>query len=172
MAYVYDIEPDLRAECLRDLQSPAYLYLIGSGKRGSATKIGITRSPIANRLKDLQANHWEELKVIYVTDFMYKYAARYEHTMKRWYATKNVRGEWYKLTEDDLVNIIDYIEGWWRPDYSPGLAEVEHREMSKHYKVQKQILTERIPAHIPKEKWNSYRSKRLRYLQKRQELIK
>jgi len=77
-----------------------YIYLIKSGDDGY--KIGFTKKDAFQRLNELSTGNPNELELIHVlkTDFDFKM----ERTLHRFYKIKNIKNEWFDLTEEDVNN--------------------------------------------------------------------
>jgi hypothetical protein len=87
------------------------LYLIGAGEVFNLpVKIGISINP-DDRLSTLQTSHWLELKIHFrskpVTNVSYLEEwlhFRYDHL--------RIRGEWFTLTLDEYVSIVQFCENF------------------------------------------------------------
>lgn len=77
-----------------------YVYIIGAEGRGF--KIGNSKSPNI-RVKGLQTGNESELSIAFI--YKSKNAKLIEKTLHRYYQHKNLRGEWFGLTHDDIQDI-------------------------------------------------------------------
>ena len=88
------------------------LYIIGpkeNKKNQYPYKIGISSgTTIQNRLMTLQTGHWLDLGVIYESDVL-DHVAKIESKLHKEYKRKRVRGEWFKITPEDIQSIIAQV---------------------------------------------------------------
>lgn len=84
-----------------------YLYLIQHNNIPEYTKIGFT-TDIEKRIKSLQTASPTGVKVIYLVESEYAY--KLEQALHKRYSSKNSNLEWFKLTVEDIEDIINWIE--------------------------------------------------------------
>lgn len=92
-------------EVISDTREPGYVYLIH--QQGSDLyKIGWSKSPngTARRLRQLQVGNPNTL---YIHASIPVSTEIIERELQRLFEHRNERGEWYRLTEDDLITILD-----------------------------------------------------------------
>jgi hypothetical protein len=79
------------------------IYLISSEINNDILyKIGITKRDVSKRLRELKTGNAATLSVVNV--FESKWAFKIETNLHTSYQTKNVRGEWFRLNEDEVKN--------------------------------------------------------------------
>lgn len=83
------------------------LYLIRHIDIPQYTKIGYT-SNLEQRVAQLNTSSPTGIEVIHTTPT--DYARRLEQSLHKQYAKKHSHLEWFKLDEDDLTNIKDWLE--------------------------------------------------------------
>lgn len=83
------------------------LYLLRHKGINEYTKIGYT-ADLDKRIKSLQTASPTGIEIIYSINT--KYAKKLEQHLHSKYARKNSNLEWFKLTREDLVDIMFYIE--------------------------------------------------------------
>lgn len=78
-----------------------YIYLICDPSQNTY-KIGVTRNLVQNRIKKLQTGNSSELHIVYTipTDFPF----RLETLLHNKFKDKQVYGEWFSLTDEDVKN--------------------------------------------------------------------
>jgi hypothetical protein len=78
-----------------------YVYLINEVDTNNY-KIGISKKPASNgRIKNLQTGNHNELKVLF--EIKSKCYTTLEKTLHRIYSNKHLRGEWFNLTNPDII---------------------------------------------------------------------
>lgn len=79
-----------------------YVYLICDLEKNNAYKIGVTKNIVEERKKELQTGNSSELHICnyYETDFPYKI----ELMMHNKYKQKNIKNEWFRLTDEEALN--------------------------------------------------------------------
>jgi len=81
------------------------VYLISCGDvDGKKYKIGFTKKPIDQRLKQLKTGNHQELTV--ETIFESKWATKIEAQLHRNYGDRKVSGEWFDLTQTQVENFL------------------------------------------------------------------
>jgi hypothetical protein len=90
------------------MQRRGYIYVIGSECGKYPYKIGLSKSPPARRLNDLQTSHWANLKVYYESPQI-SYIELVEKALHDKFRKKHVRGEWFNLTKRDITYIAKNI---------------------------------------------------------------
>lgn len=68
-------------------------------------KIGVTKSPIEKRIKQLQTGNGSELEVREIYDADYPY--RMEKMLHLHFSNKRVKNEWFQLSETDAIGFIN-----------------------------------------------------------------
>ena len=94
------------------------VYLISSGKDDNKKyKIGFTRKPIDQRVKQLKTGNHEELIVEKL--FNSKWGTKIEAVLHRNYKHLKISGEWFELNQtqvdkfiDDCKNLENFLEDW------------------------------------------------------------
>ena len=66
-------------------------------------KIGITKRRSSDRLKEIQTGNSNYLEVIFTYET--KWSSKIERIIHSNYKNNRINGEWFSLTEDDLINI-------------------------------------------------------------------
>lgn len=100
-----------------------FVYLIQS--QTGPCKIGITSQSPSERLNGLQTAHWDDLKISYV--YPCTYPNLYGGALHEYFKAFRLRGEWFSLTADIIVNesetprflkwhkyIPSYHENFWK----------------------------------------------------------
>ena len=78
------------------------VYLLGDWEKEGIYKIGVTRGTIENRIKKLQTGNAGE---IYICRYhCTEHPFFVERTLHMRFISKKVFNEWYKLTEEDVLN--------------------------------------------------------------------
>jgi len=68
-------------------------------------KIGFTKNSVKKRIKQLQTGNPDEITQIQVYDTInYK---KVEKWMQRLHRAKKVEGEWFELTDEDILSFLD-----------------------------------------------------------------
>lgn len=81
------------------------VYLISCGqKEDKKYKIGYTRKPIIERVKQLKTGNHEELIVEQVFDS--KWGSKIEAILHRNYRTQKISGEWFDLSQDQVDKFL------------------------------------------------------------------
>ncbi len=86
------------------------IYIIKAGDK-NIYKIGVA-TDIGNRLNTLQTANYEELKV--VRSFYLENVYEIEKELHFIYREKNIRGEWFRLSDNDILEIEGYIYNGYR----------------------------------------------------------
>ena len=84
-----------------------FLYLIQHKEITEYTKIGYT-TDIDKRIKSLQTASPTGIKLIYLVESDYAY--KMEQSLHKQYSSKNSNLEWFKLNDNDIKNVISWIE--------------------------------------------------------------
>jgi len=80
------------------------VYLISSELNNHTLyKIGITKRAVTDRLKELKTGNAATLNIVNV--FESQWASKIESNLHKRY--KNISGEWFDLTEDELNNFLN-----------------------------------------------------------------
>jgi hypothetical protein len=74
------------------------VYLISDG---SKQKIGFTRKKIEERIKQLKTGNSQDLMILGV--FESRWGTKIESLLHKKYQYKKVSGEWFNLTEEDIM---------------------------------------------------------------------
>jgi Meiotically up-regulated gene 113 len=85
--------------------SPGYVYLV---KSGSAYKIGRTKGPVEQRLRNLQTgnhSHLSIIKTVYTANPVYL-----ESALHRYFYRYNISGEWFACDEMQVEEIIEKMD--------------------------------------------------------------
>ena len=86
------------------------VYVIGPDIPGTPYKIGITSgSDTRKRKSSLQTAHWMDLKEVWKSDLLDR-ADIIETKLHKHFKKKLVRGEWFNLTKNDIINIPKLIK--------------------------------------------------------------
>lgn len=81
------------------------IYLISSEiNNDTLYKIGITKRDVKKRIKELKTGNAAELNIVNV--FESKWAFKIESNLHQTYQTKNIRGEWFRLEQEEIDNFI------------------------------------------------------------------
>lgn len=85
------------------------IYVIGPDIPGTPYKIGITSGSNTDKRKtSLQTAHWMDLKLVWKSDLLTRAdiieTKLHKHFEKQW-----IRGEWFNITKDDIINIPNLI---------------------------------------------------------------
>lgn len=82
------------------------VYLISAEISGSKLhKIGYTRRSIDKRIKEFKTGNASEFFVI--ESFKSKWGTKIESRLHSIFSEKKVSGEWFLLTEDDILSFIE-----------------------------------------------------------------
>jgi len=96
-----------------DKESRGRLYLVGikneQNKKFQHVKLGYTTNSVKARKNNMQTSMPSELYVIYES-ICFPYAKRHENHFHGRLENKKVRGEWFKLTKDEICSLIDEIK--------------------------------------------------------------
>jgi hypothetical protein len=84
-----------------------FLYLIQHKNLSEYTKIGYT-TDIEKRIKSLQTASPTGINLIYLVES--DYAFKMEQALHKRYSSKNSNLEWFKLSDNDIKTIINWIE--------------------------------------------------------------
>jgi hypothetical protein len=88
------------------------LYIIGpkeNKKNQYPYKIGISSgTTIHKRLSGIQTSHWIHLAVIFESEVI-DHVAKVEAKLHKEYKRKRVRGEWFKISPEDIQDIITAV---------------------------------------------------------------
>lgn len=84
-----------------------FLYLIQHKNLSEYTKIGYT-TDIEKRIKSLQTASPTGINLIYLVES--DYAFKIEQALHKRYSSKNSNLEWFKLSDNDIKTIINWIE--------------------------------------------------------------
>ncbi len=84
----------------------AVVYLLGDWTRDNVYKIGVTRGKVSERIKKLQTGNSGE---IYLVDcFETSYPFLMERNLHMKFCGKNISGEWFELTPEEIINFKKY----------------------------------------------------------------
>lgn len=83
------------------------VYLIQHKDIPEYTKIGITKD-LTRRIKSLQTSSPTGIHVVY--SIQTTHARQIEKHLHKKYSRKNTNLEWFKLSREDIVEIIFYLE--------------------------------------------------------------
>lgn len=74
-------------------------------------KIGRTRTDINSRLHGLQTGNPREIQVVATSkDITYRQAQKLEKALHVKYIVRTIRGEWFRLTDKDVEDIVRQLE--------------------------------------------------------------
>lgn len=104
--YKHDIACNKFDENVLKLKNRGYVYLISDMKE--LYKIGRTINPI-KRIRAIETQKGEKVKLIQLSDYIFEYE-ELERELHQLYIHKLKLGEWFKLNEDDVINISCHIE--------------------------------------------------------------
>lgn len=84
------------------------VYLLGDWEKIGVYKIGVTRGDVNKRIKKLQTGNSGEIYLVshYETDFPFLM----EKMLHDKFFSKNVRNEWFELSDEDAVAFKKYCE--------------------------------------------------------------
>jgi hypothetical protein len=86
------------------VQNPCSRYLYGITD-GAYTKIGISENP-KNRLASLQVGNAKDLKINFLSLFLPRDCQKAERVIHKKLSDKNVRGEWFKTSPQEIEQIL------------------------------------------------------------------
>jgi len=87
-----------------EMEKGKHVYLIADPTFGLRVKVGTTRD-VTRRLNELQTGSSTDLHLITAVAYSSKTADEVEQMIHRKYASKNVRGEWFDLSPEDVKEI-------------------------------------------------------------------
>ena len=102
------------------------VYLLECDKK---YKIGYTRKSVEDRVKQLRTGNSEEFKII--TYFESKWGTKIEARMHRKYRSKKISGEWFQLSEEDVLTFELACKEW--HDVLTDIAENSTWVLNKKY---------------------------------------
>lgn len=86
------------------------IYIIGPDIPGTPYKIGITSGSTTDKRKtSLQTAHWMTLKLVWKSNLLHR-ADIVEKKLHKHFENKWVRGEWFNITRDDIIDIPNLID--------------------------------------------------------------
>jgi len=81
------------------------VYLISCGELGNKRyKIGYTKKPVEQRLKQLKTGNHQELKIEQI--FQTKWGTKIESILHRNYKNTKVSGEWFDLSQEQVDRFL------------------------------------------------------------------
>jgi len=83
------------------------VYLLECGDKH---KIGFTRNSIDKRIKQMKTGNSDEFKIL--GSFESKWGTKIESHFHRKYKWKKVSGEWFNLTEEDILTFELECQEW------------------------------------------------------------
>lgn len=94
------------------------VYLISCGDdQDKKYKIGYTKRPVIQRIKQLKTGNSEELNLI--SEYKSKWGTKIEAVLHRNYKHLKISGEWFRLEEkqvqsfqDECKNLDNFFEDW------------------------------------------------------------
>lgn len=85
------------------------VYLISSEINGNTLyKIGYTRRKIEKRIKEFKTGNASDFRVIDTYESIW--STKIEASLHHYFASKKVSGEWFDLTNDDIINFKKLCE--------------------------------------------------------------
>lgn len=84
-----------------------FVYLIADDS-GNAYKIGVTKSSINKRIKQLSIGNASELNTIGL--YKTKYPFWIEKQLHKHFIKQHIRGEWYDLSDNDILQFNELCE--------------------------------------------------------------
>ncbi len=86
------------------------IYVIGADIDDTPYKIGVTvGTDVSKRKTALQTSHWVDLKIIWKSDLLER-ADKIEKKIHAHFDKLRIRGEWFKLSKEDLEIIPELIK--------------------------------------------------------------
>jgi hypothetical protein len=86
------------------------VYVIGPDSPGTPYKIGVTSGTCTMKRKSaLQTSHWLELKEVWKSDLLER-ADIVERKLHQHFAKKQVKGEWFDITRQDIDDISKLVK--------------------------------------------------------------
>ena len=83
------------------------VYLLECGDKH---KIGYTRKTIDERIKQMKTGNSEEFKIL--GTYESKWATKIESHLHRKYKNKRISGEWFQLTDEDVMTFEQECQNW------------------------------------------------------------
>jgi hypothetical protein len=71
-------------------------------------KIGMTKKSVNERIEQLQVGSAEPLE--FVCEFETRHFKRVEKRLHMLFSSKRMEGEWFALTEEDVMNFTEYCQ--------------------------------------------------------------
>lgn len=84
------------------------VYLIASGVDEKQYKIGYTKRPVEERIKEFKTGNSNDLEIISI--FESKWAVKIESYLHRLFKSKRIKGEWFNLSNDDIKSFHECCE--------------------------------------------------------------
>lgn len=84
----------------------AFVYLLGDSGQDNTFKIGITKSSIEKRIKQLQTGNGEEIYLINFHET--KYPLFLERSLHLKFNNKKKKNEWFNLDIEDVLKFKEY----------------------------------------------------------------
>lgn len=85
-----------------------YVYLLGDTEKPEIYKIGVTKGAIEKRIKSLQTGNSGEIYMCKYFETNYPFFLEKHLHLK--FGNKNIRNEWFELTNDEALNFKSYCE--------------------------------------------------------------
>lgn len=89
-----------------------YIYAIGTDKR---QKIGLSKDP-KSRLSQLQTGNAEELYLHHSIEVSHDRVKMLEKFLHKDIGYKRIKGEWFNMTKEEVVNYLIFAEMTWVHD--------------------------------------------------------
>lgn len=84
------------------------VYLISSGLDEKQYKIGYTRRSVEERIKEFKTGNSNDIEIVSV--FESKWGTKIEAYLHRIFKHKKISGEWFNLSENDVLNFKVHCE--------------------------------------------------------------
>ena len=85
-----------------------YVYLLGDSSKDYTYKIGVTRGDISRRIAKLQTGSSGEIFLVRKHETPHPFFV--EGALHRRFADKRVSGEWYQLSDEDVLGFNEACE--------------------------------------------------------------
>ena len=87
------------------------VYVCAPTQFNDTAKLGMSVQNAAKRMQDIQIGNPNDLKMYYFSNpFPIGYVAQYEQSLKEAFKNRHIRGEWFKMSEIELMSLIDNIQ--------------------------------------------------------------
>ena len=87
------------------------VYVCAQTQFNDTVKLGMSTRNAASRLQAIQNGNPNDLKMYYFSNqFPIGYVIQYEKSLKEAFKNRRIRGEWFKMSEIELMSLIDKIQ--------------------------------------------------------------